>query len=190
MTGQRDTQRRYAPIEVTIDGRPYRLRFTWGRLRALRDHTGGRLDVLTEGIRRAEPDDLPLLVWAGITHDREGGDPSLTPEQVRAMVDGADVREVAALDRAVLDGLGIDLDALAELAARVERMAAEAAPDPLPSRTASGTPTSPSGASPSPSSDSASPTSGGSRPGSTPPSGTHSAGTERTGSEEPTTAPR
>lgn len=161
MTGQQ-TAARYAPIEVTIEGRRYTLRFQWGRLRALRDLTDGRLDILTHGITKVGVDDLPLLVWAGITHGREGGDPSLEPEQVHAMVEEMDIREVNALDRAVLDALGVDIEALMAAADEIRKAAGgeAATADPLKSEATSPIRTSPSGESPSASSTSASTTSG------------------------------
>ncbi|HEY8378686.1 MAG TPA: hypothetical protein VIK91_19475 [Nannocystis sp.] len=155
MAGTQDARSRYTPVPVEIAGRRYVLRFTWGPLREVRDRTDGRLDVLQEGIRRAKVEDFPLLLWAGLSHDREGGDLSLTPEAVQAMVDRLDLAEIEALDRAVLQALGVDVDAIREAVAQLRALEAieeATTSDPLGSPTASGTPTSSSGENPSPSS--------------------------------------
>lgn len=190
MTGG-TTQTRYTPVPIELAGRKFTLRFTWGRLRAVRDHTDGRLNIFKDGIRRAEVDDFPLLLWAGIAHKREGGDPSLSLEDVEAMVDDLDLAEYEALDRALLSALGIDVDALKAAVANLQRFVAAAEQedvhDPLASGTANEIPTSPSGANPSPSSDSGPMTSGTSHPESTPQSETRTDAIETTGSDEPTT---
>lgn len=161
-SGRPDTSPRYQPIPIAIGGRSFLLRFTWGRLRRVRDLTDGRVDVIVRGIVGTTVDDLPLFVWAGITHKGEGGDPSLTLEQVHEMLDEADIRELHDLDRAVFEGLGIDYLALRDV---VEEMSSGAAKegeeaDPLGAGAASPTHTSPSGENPSPSSASPPATSG------------------------------
>ena len=188
MTGGKE-QSRYTPVPIQLAGREFVIRFTVGQLRAVRDRTDGRLDVLGEGIRRAGIDDFALLLWAGIAHKREGGDPSLSLEDVEAMVDDLDLAEYEALDRALLSALGIDVAALMEAAENLRRLTTSEGGEavPLESRTANGTRTSPSGANPSPSSDSGPMTSGTSRPESTPRSETRTDAIETTGSDEPTT---
>lgn len=185
-------QSRYTPVPIEISGRRYVIRYTWGRLRDLRDRTDGRLDILGGGLRGATADDFPLLLWAGISHARDGGDPSIEPEHVEAMLADVDLAEYEALDRAVLQALGIDVDALRDAVQKVAALAAieEAAQDPLPSPTASGIPTSSSGASPSPSSGSAPTSSGDSLPASTPQSATHGDGIATSESPGPTTGPQ
>lgn len=178
-------QSRYTPVSIEISGRRYVIRYTWGRLRDLRDRTDGRLDILGRGLRGATVDDFPLLLWAGISHTRDGGDPALEPGDVEAMLADVDLAEYEALDRAVLQALGIDVDVLRDAVQKVAALAAieEAAQDPLPSQAASGIHTSSSGASPSPSLDSESMNSGGSLPVSMPQSATH--GDEIAMSESP-----
>jgi len=182
-------QSRYTPVPIEISGRKYVIRYTWGRLRDLRDRTDGRLDILGRGLRGATADDFPLLLWAGISHAREGGDPALEPGDVEAMLADVDLAEYEALDRAVLQALGIDVDALRDAVQKVAALAAieEAAQDPLPSPAASGIPTSSSGASPSPSSGSEPTSSGDSLPASTPQSATHGDGIATSESPGPTT---
>src|SRR5690606_8356081 len=93
-------QSRYTPVPIEINGRRYVLRYTWGRLRDLRDRTDGRLDILGRGLRGATADDFPILLWAGISHARDGGDPALEPGDVEAMLADVDLAEYEALDRA------------------------------------------------------------------------------------------
>lgn len=186
------TQSRYTPVPIEISGRRYVIRYTWGRLRDLRDRTDGRLDILGRGLRGATADDFPLLLWAGISHARAGGDPTLEPGDVEAMLADVDLAEYEALDRAVLQALGIDVDALRDAVQKVAALAAieEAAQDPLPSPAASGIPTSSSGASPSPSLVSESTSSGDSLPASTPQFATHGDGIATSESPGPTTGPQ
>src|SRR5438132_8444446 len=79
-------ERPTTPATITLsDGKERVLRYSLGTMKKLKKLFGSSL--FKGGLNDLDEEKLPVLIWYGLNHNSEGGDPSLTLEQVEEAID-------------------------------------------------------------------------------------------------------